>query len=388
VFLVRWIRGGGNALYPVFAFGFMGVGTYSRPIESMVLSFVILVYVLVLLVCRHEWKRMGSVILGLAMFVVLLAPLQIYTARRTSIQAPTAKMFNIAFGEHGYDSKAINAMNGPMQKDIDHFKEVGLVRYAWERRGEMTERFGRNVLRMIRYTRDQVFLGPFHFGNSWLLFVILTLVSLKARNGQLRDWVLPASIAFFIPLVTCVSFVHPRWVTTSVVFVLLILGDAVVMLMRSAQRPAVKAGLAAFLVLWVLANADASLNLVPDHWLDLNVQPVARELRKFGTEKDILMTKGPQLAIEFYKHHPLKYVDMPYGRLDEVEAYAETKRVTLIALSNGQFSHWPFGKLFDGAPPPANWELLASELFSFDDKRYGLQTERWLLYRRHPTSRE
>jgi hypothetical protein len=387
-FFVRWLRGEGNGLYPVLAFGLFGAGMYSRPFESILLAFIVMVYTSVRLVHLREWKRMLWLIAGLAVFVALLAPLQVYTARKTSSQAPSSKIFNVAFGEHGYDSKAIDALNGPMQKDILHFQEVGLVRYVWERRGEMAARFGRNVLRMMRFTRDQVFLGPFHFGNGWLMILILGLAWMKARTGSLRDWVLPVCIGFFIPLAACISFVHPRWVTTSVAFVLLILGDGLVVLVRSTQRSAVKAGLVAILVLWGLANAKASLDLIPDHWLDWNVRPIAQELKKFGSEDDILMTKWPQLPIEFYKHHPLKYVEMPYGRLDEVEAYAATRGVTLIALSNGRFGHWPFGKLFDGAPPPANWELLAANEFSLDDKRYGVETERWLLYRRHPVSKE
>jgi hypothetical protein len=382
---VRWEGWAG----PVLALFLCGLAVYYRPVEAVVFAATLGAFGVLPALARRNGRRVAAWLLAGVVFAALALPLVVHTARRSTFGGPSTKIVNLAFGEYGYDSKAVFALEGPMAEEVGRLKSVGAARYLWERRAEFPARFARNVARLVRFARDETFAGPFHLGSGWMVALFAAGAVLEGRRGRLKQWPLLLCLGFGSALLTCLSFIHPRWVVQAVPYLLILLGGMADALADvSAGRRPWRIVLAA-VVAWVAVSGAVLARRLPwDFWRYDNMPAVAEELRRHGGEDDVLMTKGPQLPIGFYRQHPLRYVEMPYGTIEQTEAYAARKGVTLIALSDLSYPHWPVNEVFKGAAPPANWELLVSPAFRFDDPRYGPQEEKYLLYRRHPDPQE
>ena len=110
---------------------------------------------------------------------------------------------------------------------------------------------------------------------------------------------------------------------------------------------------------------------------------MGRVLRQYGSDEDIVMTSQYVITLHFHDRYPQRLVDLPYASIAEIEPYAAEKGVSLIAISDRIYPHWPINALFHGAAPPANWVLLRKVAFS-RETRFGPEEERYLLFRRGP----
>ncbi len=384
--VVGGARSGGAGWRLPLSAVFLGLGVYFRPTESCVSAAILYGMVAVTVVRGRRFSELRALALACLVFIALLTPLNVYTARRSPYHVPSTKIVNLAFGDYGYDSKATKGINSPLKAEEAKLKEMGAVQYLWVSRGAVMRHWIGNAPRAVRGFKELLFAGAFYMGTGWFAAIIILVFFTSAVFGRLRRWLLPAALAFAMPSLFCLSFLVDRWLVPSLPFLLVLVGDAVALWLGAARASRWRYLLVAVVILFIGRNAVFSVEPAAVDWRYFNFSKVAARLRDHGSEQDVLMTSGPHLANYFYTNSPFRFIELPYGTIEETERFAGERHVTLIAFSDLLYSHWPIQRLFAGDAPPPNWQLLERLRFEKEDPRYGVLTEQYLLYRRREAS--
>ncbi len=361
----------------------LGLGIYYRAVEAIVYFFLLMIYLAIHMF--HRLPRRAALlrlVLAVAIFVAAVLPLWLYTMQRTVYVGPGSKMVNIAFGQYGYDSKAIYGLNGPLEEETRYFEEVGLLKYMWTRRANFVKSYVGNAAQAFRLLNGHLFAGGLRLGAVWFGLAILGGMICLGRVGNVWDVVWLAVLAFAIPAMVCISFVVPRWLVVSVPFLLVFVAAMVDRLFALAGHRRWYILLAVLLLVLTGKNLAYASEHFGDPWYGDNTRKAATVLRQYGDDGDMLMSLHPQFAVHFYEKKPLRTVKLPYGEIVEVEGYAADKNVTLIVIRSSEYPHWPIHALFGEAEPPSNWRLLERVTCERQNKRYGYEKHEFLLYRR------
>ena len=374
-----WLLAGG-ALY--------GMGIYSRPFESAVALGVALLF----LVWRYGWsERILSwwhFILPPVAFVLLAMPLQLNSMRQESPVPLSGKLVNIAFGDFGYDSKAMKSLDADTGAEFGRrgqdLVELGVVGFMWKYKESIARGWFVNMGRAARFLNDTLFPASLRIGMFWTVLFAAFALATGWKRGFLSAWCLPAGLILAMPMLLSLSFVHPRWMVPALPYAVLILADAV-----AANLPRDRRALlfAAVLVLCFAATQNvtaAKFRVADESWRYFNQEKLAARMWELGcSDEDVIMVPGPNIAINFYRKHVDRWTDLRYSKsVDVLEEYCRRKDVDVVVVGSSSYPHWPIQRLFDCGVPPANWVLLDRVRFATEDKRLGYREEQYLVYRR------
>lgn len=365
----------------------LGVGIYARPTEAMVSLALLAGFCGLVCVSTGRWRRLWIPAAMALCFAACMSPLMIFTRATSGAYSPGTKLVNIAFGEIGYDSKRVKSEGQELAAEVAKLRQLGSARYIWENKGRMLRRIPSNFAIALRSLNEQVFAGPFRLGFAW--FALLTgaaLILHLRRGGGAASLLLPA-LVFTMPLLLSLSFVVDRWLVPSIPFFLVLVAAA--FWPRAAEEAPPRTGLRVLLsalaaLMALSGTALAREKLRDDGWHIRNMAAAGEELRKHGTEDDVLLASGPYLAIHFYRHDPLRYRDLPYFDTPEgLAAFCQANRITLLAVSSLQYPSWPLHDWVADGLLPAAFEPLGKMAFTQPDFRYGERSETIVFYRFH-----
>lgn len=392
---IEWALGRGRFVGAVVGGIAWGLALYYRPFEAALGGIVLAIYLAVLHVSRI--RRLGVARLAIAAGAMLVvgAPFLVISSRQGALAAGHSKLVNLAFRDHGLDSKAARSLprpggtQTPLQEEIDRLRTEGTVRYLWNSRAEILRKAPGNLVQAGRWLNGYVFSGAFSMGMAFFVLFNVWLSFCIARSPKWPGVLLPLLHVVAASLALCLSFVHPRWIIQFIPIYLILVGFGLYASAGDHRSRAIPAFV--LVILFVAQNASWAVLRQRDNWMPLNVLSVGHTLRSMLEPDDVVMCFGPELAVQSNPSKPWNYVEMPYATLDEVEAFADEENVAWVVLSDRQFAHYPVQCVFAGCEPPATW-LLAKEYRFGRETRWGAETECYRIYKRtrasgHPRQR-
>ena len=382
-------RESGRAGGVVASLVLMGLAAYFRTLDAVVWCGVVVLYLLVDRFCvRPRCVRWLGLFMGGFLFLLLLVPMIANMHVRTGRWALTSKTENLALGDQWSDSKAVYRVSGEAEPSAVYLRQHGALVFLWKYRGVIAGRLVRNSAEGVRIFAAQVFSGPFRVGPGWFVVMFLMgglVVFWRERGSSL---LLPGLLITGPALMISLCFVHDRLLMPMLPWILLLLarfGDELYSIAASRRIRVL------ILMVAIAFLAQSGLSAMHSRerewyfWRYPNMKLVGAELRRYGDDGDVLMVNGPHVPIHFYQQHPLRLVELPYGSLEQTEAYAAECGVTLIVVSDQFRTHWPIAGVFDGQPVPGNWSKVVDLVCPAPVE--GIPAETYRIYRRTDSAR-
>ena len=381
------IRGQGLNVVPVLAgYGLLGLGMYFKPLDSLTAAALSTAW---LAVVSHAQIKKASVRLlaGLALYAALVAPHYVLQS-----SAPGAEGFSLVnragglvYGHRAYDSKVNYSPDGFYADDLEEFKRLGTVQWLWRHRTEVGHRYFSNVLKSLRVYGEALFPGAFRIGNAWFIALLAAIVVPGLFGPRWRPFAFLALATMAIPLGISLSFVFGRWL---VIYVPLLIALVSGYLVSSPFLWAAPWKKAAWLVLAVamMGNSAATTTAgIEDRvWNWENQRAIADWLRQNSGPDDRIMAIQPSLALEVDLDRPRRWVQLKAGTPERIEEFAREKNVSYVVLCDSAYPHWPVNQLVRGGTAPDNWMLAHDRTFSREHPVWGLQEEKYRIYKRLP----
>jgi len=363
----------------------LGLGMYFRPVETLVSLATVTGW---LILCHiKNWKKACLQILaGLVCAVGILLP---YYIKANSAEVSEDRVaFNIksiAFGDLAYDGKQIHDPDRQDWKDgmTQEVLDLGLPRWLWEHRGDVSKRYFKNLLRCARSYSEYIFTGAFRIGNAWFI-MLLVLISCSAIFGEnRRQNLFLALMLLSLPAGVSLGYVFNRYLLAYLPFLVIMISAFV------ANSPALW-GSTAKRIFWTMVllamMTQTSAITIRGHrdqqWSWDNLREVAQILKSIVPVEKRIITPQDTFMIEFDIDHPLRWKKFPYSEPDRFEKYAAARNVSHIVLCSTQKSHYPINAVFDGQPPPPNWTLVWEKKFLREHTVWGTQEEEYRIYER------
>jgi len=374
--LVRWRYG-----LPLSGL-FMGAAFYFKGADAMVTAFGLVLYAL----WFHRERVKAHVVLCLITLLIVAgaaAPLFIYTGSKQGTIQPGGKIMNLALGRDWRDSKAAWGLKHEWHDRRDYLNAHGTAGFIWTYKQHLMKRVILNSADYVRLLNDALFKKTFRMGTGWFLLFALMIVWLLIRYRRNAD--------VFLPLVCiCASsgpmllfFFHERIMVPVLPFYLILIGAGIGLAYESALSLKRKTLVGLLVASFVSFNAWHSTGFADyklANWNYENYQTVAGHLRKYGGDELIVMSNGG-VSVHFYTNNPLRSVALPYGSIDEVEAFAKDSNVDLIAISDQPFPHWPISGVFSNPTKlHPDWRILEDVLIPGVD--WNIPSDRWLIIAR------
>ncbi len=383
------LKGRGRTLLVVGGI-LLGISAYFKGLDACIWAFVLFAFWGVRLLIRgRDWMAWGRLLLGVLLFAITIYPLCAFTYSRTGQFAPGSKSGNFALGDDWRDSKKAYAVTKSWSERQVYLKERGTLAFFWKYRNWVFKRWVQNCVESFRIYTDMIFRGPFRLGPGWMAILILVGGAglLLKRKLPWRSLSLPF-LLFAVPTVliaTC--YVPERLLVPSLAPLLIVLGAVIWALLEPLFERKTLAWLTALaLAYFVVGNARLGVRAGPPAsvpWRFPNMIAVGEELRKIGTDDDILMVSGPHIPLHFYRTNLLNYVELPAATIGETEQQAARKKATLIVVSDQWRAHWPINSIFHGASVPTNWMEVARFNYPGDPDR-AIPDEQYIVFRRSP----
>lgn len=353
----------------------IGAGGYFKGLDAAVAAFGFSLFVL--LRAGKDWKKHWMFPAGIlaAAFLVLL-PLCVFTYAQAGKFTPGSKGWaHFAGGPDWADSKQHYAAGGSKLYDRT-WPEVARA---------LPRRAPRNVADAARIFNEQMFWKGFRIGTVWFSLGLIGIGILLWKKKR-REALLPLCLLGFQVGLTCLAYVDRRNLVPSLpwVFLLVFLAWPEVWPAESSRARRWLSGL--ILLVFISVNARYAVHAFRSEfvwWRYANIEACAKALKAHGgTDEDVVMNYGPHLAVEFNQTNPLKWVEVPFGTIAQVEEVAQRHQVRFVVVSDAFRAHWPVARLFDkGVSAPENW-ILREELAFPADETTGRVAEKCRIYER------
>jgi len=372
-------------------YAFLGIGMYFRPVETLV-SLTAVTGWLFLCHLSHWKKAVLHISAGLLFAVVILAP---YYLKAKSAEASEDRIaFNIksiAFGDLAYDGKQIHDPDRQVWKDemTQEVLDLGLHRWLWEHRAEVSKRYLKNLLRCARSYSEYIFTNAFRLGNAWFV-MLLVLMGCSAVIGEnRRNNIFLALMLVSLPAGVSLGYVFNRYLLAYLPFLVIMISAFVV-------NSPVLWGSTSKRVLWtiVLLSMMTQSSAVTIHghkdqqWSWDNLRDIAQTLKGMVPADKRIIAPQDTFMIEFDPDNPLRCKKFPYSEPDRFENYAANRNVSHIVLCSTQKSNYPMNAVFDGQPPPPNWTMILERKYQREHPVWGPQEEIYRIYERIDASDE
>ena len=367
----------------------LGVAMYYRPTEAIIDFGLICLFLLtarwLLKQGSHLWIKLGMTI---GVFILISTPFFVLTKSQNTDTPSSSKLINLAYGDFGYDSKikrgllALDKDENPLHQELKKLKETGPLGYVWNEKGNITKRWFRNMTLSLRHLKDHQFTGAFGMGTAWFCLLLFVMGIYACKTKRWRRWLPLIALGFLMPALTCLSFAHPRWLLQAIPFFVIILADTMAGGLHQSPR-SIRRLLLLVIIIFAAKNGAWAIERHDNFWKSKNAALVGEAMKSYGQDEEWIMAYGPDIAISYHTTYPLRFFDIPYGTIEEIGTFADENKVSLIAISDSRFSHYPLHDLFTGAAPPPNWELINTLAFE-KNTRFGLEKENYLLYKRQP----
>jgi hypothetical protein len=358
----------------------LGLGYLYRPVESY-MAFGLLG----LWQVKHTWtsrafSRLLWIGLAAVVFISFSMPQTVVTKIRTGVWSPSTKFAMLVYRDYGTDSKAMYGLNTPLQEEQRRYEEMGTARYLWAQKAAIARSSVRTAGNAFRELKGQLFDGSFRIGTGWAIGLAMA-GAIVLWNARWRKLLLAcASFPAAISAVLCLSYVHTRFMVTSIPFTASLFSALAYAAYSRLQDRRLRGALLVLLALAMGSNILYAKVNGGDGWYAQNIIKVARQMKRYAGEDDVIMSLGPPYAVRFYERHAWPLWDnMPYGTIEEVLDYAASRSVKLIVVAHRTYPHWPIQKLFDGAPLPPGWTIAAHPRFERYNPRWGDETDEYLL---------
>jgi len=353
----------------------IGAGGYFKGLDAAVAAFGFGLYVL--LIGGGGWKKrlIPAAMVPSIAFLVLL-PLCVFTYANAGSFTPGSKGGgNFALGANWSDSKAVYAADGIQLEGIA----------PGELARQIPSRVARNIKDTVRLFNQQIFQRGLRLGTIWFFLLIAGATWMLWRKREDRA-LLPLCLVGFQMGLLWLVFVHSRILVPSLPWVILFFLLAWMNLPFSCLSGAPRWLAGLILLAFVAPNARYAADVFSSEfvwWRYANIEACAKALKAHGgTDEDVVMNYGPHLAVEFNQTNPLKWVEVPFGTIAQVEEVAQRHQVRFVVVSDAFRAHWPVARLFDeGVSAPENW-VLREELAFPADETTGRVAEKCRIYER------
>ncbi|HMP71836.1 MAG TPA: hypothetical protein PKE55_01095 [Kiritimatiellia bacterium] len=373
-----WMAAGAGGL-------FFALAMYYRPFEAMVGLGAYGLYTMILGVTKSRPVHLGPLVLAGVVFVGGALPFWKISAELNTLSASQSKLVNLAYRDDGLNSKAMRSLYGPEQEqsalaaEIQRLEEQGAVGYLWANRGVILRKIPVNILQAVRWINQLTFGGAFAMGLMVFLLFTGWMIHAVITRGNPVKLLLPALYGGLIVAALSLSFVHPRWMFQLLPFYALILGTGAQAWAGSGWWRRV--GVAGVVLLFSFKTGVLALEQRNDRWVERNVIEVGQWLRDQLAEGDRIMGFGPELAVQAQPDRPWDYIEMPFGEVHDVDAYAGKRGVTWVVLSTRNHAHYPVHEVYRNPEvKPVRWTLVRETTLT-QATRWGQETETFYIYR-------
>lgn len=366
------------------AFLILATAIYYRSIETLASALVLGAWVMYKSFAMRDARPLVYLTLAAFFFLGVTMPNFIMTSKQYKGSSLSPKMMNLVLDpEIVSSSKIIRDPGHAMVSKSKRLEEIGTARFMWENRTIMLKRVPPNLVKMLKSLNEIAFHASLRLGMDWFLILFVASLAMLPRPLQLDRWLVLAGLMFLFPAMISIAYIVTEWFVAYVPF-LFILFAAPLGLAWQTNARAIRVTVVVFLLFVSARSSTYAITEFSDDWRYQSEIHAAKILKSHGSEDDILMSAGPVSAITFYDHYPLRWVPFTYGSIEEMDQSAEKRGVSMIMLSSDDFTRsWPVNALFEGEPPPVNWELLERLEYNRLHPKYGAQQVVRLLYRRH-----
>ncbi|NLB65651.1 MAG: hypothetical protein GX803_04180 [Lentisphaerae bacterium] len=352
----------------------IGVGGYFKGLDAAVAACGLGLFVLFQKSEGWRNKMTYASAVPVMAFVVLL-PLCIFTYANSGSFTPGSKGGRafLALGSDWADSKKVYAADG---LQLEKSSSADIMR-------QMPSRVISNAKETFRIFNRQIFIKGLQMGTI-LFFLVLARLALSLWQERIKETLLPLCLLLLQMILLWLVLLHNRVLMPSLPWVvLLFLLASQTEMWRACIKSFGRGSVSIILLIFLSVNLLYSQHAFASEfvwWRYANTKTCAKILKAHGgTDKDVVMHYGPQLAVEFNKTNPLKTVEVPYGTIEQVSEVADKFNVRFIVISDSFRSHWPVARLFDeGISAPENWVLLEELIFP---------KEEWTGWSGHPGER-
>ncbi|NCC60189.1 MAG: hypothetical protein EOM12_04455 [Verrucomicrobiae bacterium] len=363
----------------------LGLGAYFKAMDACVWAAWI---TFCIMISGYRTCKTRIVFHGLlfgACFALLLLPLVFMTYQKTGRIAPTTKGGNLALGDSWSDSKAVYSLDhdSPLWERKGYYERSGSLAFIWRYRKTIMRRVVRNCLEACRIYSNQLFYRAFRLGTGFFLMGLTGVIFFCIRERRIwRQSLLLLGGVFFHTGLVSLNFIHDRLVLSNAIILMVLFGGIAAYATFHIPRRFT----AVFLLLCIYYLGQNSLYAIhafqrePFYWRYQNTQQVGEYLKKNFDDKTRIMVRFPHIAVHFYTNQLFRYVEMPYGEIQEIERFVDKNKVDLVIISDRWYVHWPINQLLAGASLPDNWFEYSQIVCSGDEER-GIPMERYVIYK-------